>query len=151
MLEWMHDKDIAAVFQNSFQETTLSDAENFIRQSWLDSTSLHFAFCADGEYMGTISLKSIDLDNLSAEYAISTRSKAHGTGLAKRATDDVLRFAFEQLKLHRIYLNVRRSNARAISFYEKYGFEYEGAARDAIRIPYDAYEDLLWFSILAPE
>lgn len=101
--------------------------------------------------MGTISLKSIDLDNLSAEYAISTRSKAHGTGLAKRATDDVLRFAFEQLKLHRIYLNVRRSNARAISFYEKYGFEYEGAARDAIRIPYDAYEDLLWFSILAPE
>ena len=40
----------------------------------------------DDEYLGTISLKNIDLKNKNAEYAISTRKKARGTGANQQAT-----------------------------------------------------------------
>ena len=38
------------------------------------------------EYLGTISLRDIDLENMTAEYDITTRTKAHGKGFAFRAT-----------------------------------------------------------------
>lgn len=97
-------------------------------------------------YLGTISLKNI-VEGFSAEYAISMHSCAQGTGVAGIGTRDLLRFAFEVLGLRRIYLNVRADNPRAIRFYEKMHFIYEGTARQALRTK-DGYVDLIWFAIL---
>ncbi len=144
----MHDVEIASVFQNSFKDVDEAMARAFVEASWSDGGNLHLAICDDDEYMGTVSLKDIDPVNLCAEYAISTRRKAHGTGLAKSATKDVLRYGFQEIGLHRVYLNVKSSNKRAISFYEKIGFRYEGSSRDAVKLSDGAYEDLLWFSLI---
>lgn len=149
MLEWMHDGNIAAVFSADFMKFTEKDAERFVKGSWTDAESLHFAIAeADGTYLGTVSLKHIDSDNLSAEYAISTRKAAQGTGAAMRATEDVLAYAFEELGLERVYLNVKSTNLRAVRFYEKVPFAKEGAFRKAIRDADGQLVDLLWFSML---
>ena len=56
----------------------------------------HLAITEDGqEYLGTISLKDVDLNNRNAEYAICLRKKAMGKGLAYEATQKVLEFAFD--------------------------------------------------------
>lgn len=98
------------------------------------------------EYLGTISLKNIDLKNKNAEYAISTRKKARGTGANQKATESLLKYGFDKLQLHRIYLNVLSSNKRAISFYKKCGFIYEGKFKDHLFID-DRYQDLEWYAI----
>ena len=49
----------------------------------------------DDEYLGTISLKNIDLKNKNAEYAISTRKKARGTGANQQATESLLKYGFD--------------------------------------------------------
>lgn len=148
MLEWMHDPDVAGVFQNDFSDMTLGDAEAFIDSCAEPGASLHFAVSgAGGEYMGTVSLKGVDTRNRSAEYAISMRSAAHGTGLSMSATVDVLRYAFGVLGLHRVYLCVRSDNARARRFYEKAGFRHEGTSVDALFID-EAYRDLEWYAVL---
>lgn len=149
MLEWMHDASIASVFLNDFSSSTESSIKTFIESSWSDTENLHFAITQNGDYMGTISLKAIDTTNNSAEYAISTRKGAHGTGIAKRATLDILEYAFRILGLHRVYLNVRESNERAIAFYRKMGFSLEGIERDALLASNGEYESLLWFSMLS--
>ena len=108
------------IFQNNFAEIDDVAAKKFVENSFREDQQ-HFAIVddQDDEYLGTISLKNIDLKNKNAEYAISTRKKARGTGANQKATESLLKYGFDKLQLHRIYLNVLSSNKRAISFYKK--------------------------------
>lgn len=146
MLEWMHDEGINCNFQYPFNEMDAKKAEEFIKNSFKENER-HFAFTNENdEYLGTISLKNISWKNNNAEYAIVTRRKAQGTGVTKDATKGILEYAFWELKLHKVYLNVLEKNKRAQHFYEKCNFLYEGAAREAVKIN-NKYYDLLWYGI----
>ena len=152
MLEWMHDGSIAGVFSADFMAFTEEDASGFVEDSWTDAESFQFAIAEEGgTYLGTVSLKHVDPNNLSAEYAISTRKAAQGTGAAMKATEDVLAYAFEELGLERVYLNVKSTNPRAVRFYEKVPFIKEGTFRKAIRDADGQLVDLIWFSMLREE
>lgn len=148
MLEWMHDGKIASYFRTDMMERTIEDVHEFISNANENKDSLHYAICIDdGEYLGTISLKNIDLLNMQAEYAIVLRKGAQGKGIAYQATKQILDIAFKELNLQRVYLNVLADNKRAISTYTKCGFVFEGTFRQAIRI-LGKFRDLSWYSIL---
>lgn len=150
MLEWMHDSNVAEVFDKDFSSFTIEDVINFISQNRKEGKNYHFAIVdKNDEYLGTISLKNISEDN-NAEYAIVLRSKAHGQGIAKEASKELLKIGFEQMKLEKIYLNVLATNPRAIRFYEKMGFKKEGIARKHKKHN-QQYVDLLWFGMLKEE
>lgn len=125
MLEWLHDRTVTGHLQLDGADSTLADALRFIQAAQNESIDLHRAvvdLC--DTYLGTVSLKKIDLDKREAEYAIAMRASAMGTGAALSATQDILKIAFHELKLRRVYLNVLRENQRAIHFYNKCGFQY---------------------------
>ncbi len=151
MLEWMRDQDVASVFQSDFSRMNEARVLGFIRSSCEPGSSLHFSVADENDvYMGTVSLKNVDAENRCAEYAISMRSSAHGTGLSMRATRDVLKYAFGELGLHRVYLCVRTDNVRARKFYRKAGFVYEGTARDTLMMNGE-FVNLEWYSVLEGE
>ena len=150
MLEWMHDSNVVEFFGVDFSSKTLNDAEQFILNSFTEDNQ-NFAIVDEfDEYQGTISLKNIDYKNMNAEYAISIRSSAMGKGFSKDATDKLLTYAFERLNLNRVYLCVASDNIRAIKFYKKYGFIYEGKFTNHIRRN-DNFVDLEWYYILKKE
>lgn len=147
MLEWMHDDTVNCNFRYPFKEMTLERVNDFIKNSF-DENTKHFAIVnEEDEYLGTISLKNISQDDKNAEYAIVTRKKAQGTGVAKEATQEILKYAFRELGLHKVYLNVLEDNIKARKFYEKCGFEKEGTAKDAVRIAGE-YKNLVWYGII---
>ncbi|MCD8039720.1 MAG: GNAT family N-acetyltransferase [Lachnospiraceae bacterium] len=147
MLEWMYDSEINCNFRADFASATLESAKEFIRGSFTDK-DMNFAFVDENdEYMGTISLKNISYEDSSAEYAVVARKKAQGTGAAMRATKELLNYAFEKLKLHKVYLNVLEENVRAQRLYEKCGFVCEGSAVDAVKIK-GVYRTLKWYGII---
>ena len=156
MLEWMHDEDIQKCFKKNMLDISLFEAQNFCENSNIipprkSGESLHFAIVnEEDEYLGTVSLKDIDLENLSAEYAIVTRKKTHGKGVGARATVLVLEKAFNDLGLHRVYLNVLSNNIPAIRLYEKCGFKFEGEFREHIRQGGE-YLNWKWYGILSSE
>lgn len=146
MLEWMHDKNINSNFRFDFSKMTLKDVYHFIDNSF-DENNQHFAIVNEkDEYMGTISLKNINKVDNNAEYAIVSRSNAHGTGITFKATKEILKYAFEELGLHKVYLNVLEENIRANKFYEKCGFHFEGKAIDFLFIK-EKYHNLNWYGI----
>lgn len=146
MLEWMHDPNINCYFRSDFSKMTLNDVMNFIQNSF-DDKNQHFAIVNEkNEYMGTISLKNINKIDNNAEYAIVTRTVAHGKGLALEATMEILNYAFNELKLHKVYLNVLEENGRANRFYEKCGFKYEGMSKEMFYIN-GKYHNLNWYAI----
>jgi RimJ/RimL family protein N-acetyltransferase len=55
-----------------------------------------------------------------------------GKGYGFEALNLILRYAFRELNLRRVTLNVFEYNPRAIRCYEKCGFQHEGRARSAM-------------------
>lgn len=56
-----------------------------------------------------------------------------GQGLGRRLLAETIQLVFEELKAHRLFLDVYEDNARARHLYESLGFVYEGVMRDAAR------------------
>ena len=156
MLEWMHDADIQRCFQKNMQQASLEDACSFCAKAKMpdklfQGASIHFAIVDDtDEYLGTISLKDIDLNNGSAEYAIAMRKKAQGKGIAYRATGLLLDKAFNEYDLHRVYLNVLADNRSAIKLYERCGFTFEGEFREHIKRD-NVFVNLKWYGMTQDE
>jgi len=73
-------------------------------------------------------------------------SKGYGTDAMKVA----VRFAFRELNLHRVSLDVSEYNPRAIHCYEKAGFRHEGRARGMLKRDGRRW-DLIYMSILRGE
>lgn len=149
MLEWMQTEDVVHYLRLRGENMTLADTSAFIEKARDESVDLHRAVTMeDGRYYGTVSLKNIDRQAGEAEYAISLHPDAIGTGAARRATEGILRIAFRQLGLRRVYLNVAEENLRAIRFYEKFGFRYECSTPVELK---GAHTKLRWYGIQADE
>lgn len=147
MLEWMHDERVTSNLQADFASKTIIDAESFIKASWTDNESLHFAISSDAdEYMGTVSLKHIQ--NGSAEFAITVRYEAMGRGYSWFGMESILERAFDELGLESVYWCVSNDNNRAVRFYDKHNFH---EAVDIPRFIFDRYKGmpkLKWYSVL---
>lgn len=74
--------------------------------------------------VGQVSLYNIDLENNEAEYGrlMIGDNEARGKGLARRATELLMTWAFNSLGIKRIYLEVFKDNTVAISLYRRCGF-----------------------------
>lgn len=151
MYEWMHDenvtKNLQAPFSTFTEEKVAAFIENAMKQT-RDSENIHYAIVDENdEYMGTISLKNINKKDKNAEYAIATRSKAHGKGYAKIATEELLDKAFLELGLEKVYLYVSVENIKADKFYRKCGFIEEGVFRKHLLVD-NKLTDIRWYSVL---
>lgn len=86
--------------------------------------------------IGTVGLSQIDRRHRKAEFGIVIGEPEYrGKGFAWAASQELLRLAFDELGLHRVYLRVFADNQRAIILYERLGFVREGQQRD------DAFKD----------
>lgn len=154
MLEWMHDEEIQKSFRKPMLSYTREMVMDFIQGATYDvvqGVNIHFAIAnKKDEYLGTISLKELDLESLSAEYAIVLRKKAQGKGFAKDATLQLLERGFKEYGLQRIYLNVLSDNVKAQKLYKRCGFIYEGESRKSVLIN-GKLCSLKWYSILEEE
>lgn len=105
-----------------------------------------------GKHTGHIELNNIDLKNGSACICrvLVGPPECRGLGIGREMLNKILVTGFNQLKLHRIELNVFDFNAPAIACYEKAGFIREGLHRDIRRIG-DEYWSLYRMSILEEE
>lgn len=78
-----------------------------------------------------------------------------GEGFGRAALRVAKRVAFEDLKAHRFWLDVKQSNARACAFYDSEGFVVEGTLRDAVKISLDdgrcSFDSLVVLSMLQNE
>lgn len=149
MLEWMHDENVVEKLRGNFKEKTLVDAESFIIASENKENDIHLAIVSDeDEYMGTVSLKNIERNNNSAEFAITVRKYAMGRGYSWYGMEEIIQRGFEIYGLDSIYWCVSRENERAVRFYDKHNFHEAVDIPDDILKRYKDMDDLKWYSVL---
>lgn len=151
MLEWMQDNTINCFFRFDPKIVTMDTVLNFIQTHQNQNNNYNFAITDNyDEYMGTISLKDISVDNRHGEYAIALRKSAQGKGIAYRASMELLNFAFQDLMLNRVFLNVLSENIHAVTFYERLGFQYEGEFKKHLYLR-GIYHNIKWYRMLSNE
>jgi len=154
MLEWMCDDSINCFFQFDSSMLTEQSAREFVKCSIelaREKKSFHYAIVDENdEYLGTISIKNINWQSKAGEYAIGLRKKAAGKGIAYKATCEILEYAFVNLGLNRVFLNVLADNSKAIRLYEKSGFIFEGIFKEHICIRGER-KSLKWYAIMKKE
>jgi [ribosomal protein S5]-alanine N-acetyltransferase len=110
------------------------------------------AWCIEyeGRFVGHARL-TVNEDDNRARYAVGLFDPSvWSKGLGTEITQLILRYAFEELKLHRVDLRVLQYNKRAIRCYEKCGFVQEGVEREGALIE-GKYETDVFMSILDRE
>ena len=106
---------------------------------------------SDKRLIGSCQLHHIDPVHRSAELQIRIGDQdERGRGLGTDAVTQLLRFGFDDLNLHRVYLHVFANNAAAIRAYEKAGFRREGVLKEAAHID-GRYVDVVAMGILRGE
>ena len=84
-----------------------------------------------GTPVGLIGLLCIDRTNRKAEYYVSLGEAAYEhLGIASAATRLILDYAFFELELNKVYLNVDAENEAACRLYLRNGFQCEGVFRE---------------------
>ena len=98
---------------------------------------------ADDRLIGLIGLYVISWPHRDASLGIQIGERTDwGKGYGTDALRVLLRYAFDELNLHRISLSMLEGNERAMRSYEKCGFRYEGRERQAW-----AYDGRRWDEI----
>lgn len=155
------DTDLIVAWRNSdavrknfiYQELfTRQGHEGWIRNMVETGKVVQTIICdiAGDRPLGSVYIRDIDRQHNKAEYGIFIgEEEARGRGIGTAAAKLMLRYCFEEEKLHRIYLRALAENVQAIRSYEKAGFVKEACLRDDVRID-GQYRDIIWMAALNP-
>jgi diamine N-acetyltransferase len=110
---------------------TAKTETEWLRKCLASENEKRFAICLNStdQYVGNIQLTNIDESE--AQYHIFIgETDVWGKGIAKEATIQLLKFAFEELGLIRVWLEVNEENLSAISVYRNVGFEVQHTTKE---------------------
>ena len=150
-MRWFNDPDIVQHL-TLYLPMSLAEEERWFEQQLTDKSKHIFAIeTEDGIHIGNVGLHDLNWKDRNAVLGIVIGDKEFwGRGYGTDAVLTMLRFAFEELNLHRVSLIAYDHNHRAIRCYEKSGFLHEGRDREA-RFSGGKYHDDIRMSILASE
>jgi RimJ/RimL family protein N-acetyltransferase len=93
----------------------------------------HIRTLEDDRLIGFIAVHDIEWNNQAGKISVGIGdAEFRGKGYGSDAMRVAINYAFNELNLYRLGLDVNGNNPRAIRSYEKLGFKHEGAARQAI-------------------
>ncbi len=132
----------------NIKERTIETAAAYMNK--INSNKLNWCIEFERRCIGEARL-TISSEDHRARYAVGIfDSSCWGKGIGTEVTKLVLKYAFDELNLHRVDLKVLEYNKRAIRCYEKCGFIIEGKEREGAFIE-DKYETDVLMSILEHE
>ncbi|MBR0431279.1 GNAT family N-acetyltransferase [Candidatus Saccharibacteria bacterium] len=108
------------------EEKTLAWFENAKN----DTSRLDLTILYDDKIAGMIGLLNIDKRNKKAEYYICVDKAFSGKGIGTIASNLLFEYAFDKMKLNKIYLFTEKNNIIAQRLFEKLGFRKEGLLKD---------------------
>ena len=129
---WFNDPEVTR-YTTRYRPLSLAEEVKYIES--MDGKPEHVMFAiverASDTFVGVCGLHGIDSRNRRAELGLAIGEKSHWSrGIGAEATQLLVRYAFESLNLHRVYLTVFVANERAHKLYQRLGFKDEGVLRD---------------------
>jgi ribosomal-protein-alanine N-acetyltransferase len=147
LLPLIGTREVAATTLRIAHPYTEQDAKDFLKLAeepgrlWLAAT-----LRSDGRQIGGIGLR-IDEQHQHAELGYWLGVPYWGQGYATEAAGEMLRYGFEDLKLHRIFASHFKHNPASGRILVKLGMRHEGCQREHLR-KWDQFVDSELYGIL---
>ena len=151
---WINDRDVT-LYLGARYEASLAFEEGFMAERAGTPHSFAAANFAietkDGVHIGFCGLHRGRPEERTADLGIMIGDKDyHERGFGTDAMLAIVRFAFEQMNLHRVSLGVFEFNQRALAVYARVGFVEEGRERHGY-FQDGRYWDVVRMSVLEDE
>jgi RimJ/RimL family protein N-acetyltransferase len=131
-IPWINDQEVIRTLGIAYPRNLLSE-RRWIENLYQDDRNIVLGIVVkEGDRLiGSTSLHRIDYRNGNAMFGILIGAKEEwGKGYGTEVTRLMVRYGFEVLNLHRIYLYVYAHNLAGISAYTRAGFQQEGVLRE---------------------
>lgn len=150
--QWVNDPEVVSYLSDIFLYPHAMESTELYLESMLegrsDSRGFVIADLTTEAYIGQVNLDSIDWKNRVGKIGIVIGSTDHmGLGLGTEAMKLLVDFAFLEMNLNRLELEVYDFNERAIRSYLKCGFKEEGRLRERL-YKHGRYLDVIQMGIL---
>jgi RimJ/RimL family protein N-acetyltransferase len=149
-VKWFADPDVRE-FIYLDKPKSLAEEEKWYEELLTRTNDRVFAIeTLKGKYIGNAGLHKIDQKNRHAEAGIFIGEKSWwGKGCGTDAMKLLLKYAFDDLNLHKVYLLHFEGNSRGHRCYLKVGFTEDGVMKDHV-FKGGRYKDQIVMSVINP-
>lgn len=133
-MKWLNDPEVNKYLGTRVRSGTDEEFHKKWFENYLnDETRRIFTIEVGGKPVGQVGLININiLDKNASLYIMIGEKDFWSKGVGSKALEYILDHGFNQIKLHKIWLDVHENNTTAIKLYEKFGFVQEGVFKDQI-------------------
>ncbi|MGG0151702.1 GNAT family N-acetyltransferase [Bacillus mycoides] len=129
--EYLRNVDTDLAFPQSLHEIS---NDELLKGRRSNSVSFMLRTVQDDRLIGFVAIHGIEWNNRTGLLAIGVGDgNDRGKGYGNEAIHLILKYAFYEMNLHRIGLDVISYNKAAIALYKKMGFQMEGCMREAVQ------------------
>ena len=129
---WMNDSEVTRFLANGVQRHSIESLREYIKEKNKDSSNYFLAIIIkDGnQHIGNIKLGPINWVHRHGDIGIIIGEKEQwGKGYATEAISLVVKYAFDNLNLHKITAGCTELNLGSMKAFQKNGFEIEGVRK----------------------
>jgi RimJ/RimL family protein N-acetyltransferase len=153
VMTWVNDHETLSYFANRQKDITRDEERKYIEHLVASKTDLAYSIFfrdeGDETYLGQCSLNQIYWPAGNGRLFVVIRKEAQGWGYGTEAIKELLKKAWDELNLHKVFLIVRKDNRHAQAKYLKLGFDFEGILRDEYCVN-GKYYDMVRMGIVRP-
>ena len=150
---WINDREVTRYLDTRYT-MSMTDEERWLERRPMAGLTSGVPLAIetkDGQHIGNIDLFRAEPEIRHAELGIAIGERSHwSSGYGTDAIVTLLRFAFDEMNLNRVWLTVDERNERAIACYRRCGFQDEARYRDD-RFAQGRYWDTLVMGVLRDE
>lgn len=122
-VNWLNDIEVNTYLESGGNYTLQLLADFLKEQEQKDILFWAIHLKNSNKHIGNIKIDPINYEQSSGEFGILMGDKENwGKGFANEASNRIIKYCFEQLKLTKITLGVIENNIKAVSLYHKIGF-----------------------------
>ena len=139
--EWgVHESPLLADYNLSLM--SLASLSVWVKIRDTSFSNLYYSIFKDGKMIGYVGLKNIKFFRKKAYLGISLDPNFTSKGYGSIILEGFLKYAFENLNLKTIYLDVNAFNERALKLYKKMGFRENAEYLGEFEVPLKDLENL---------
>ncbi len=145
-VRWMNDPEINQYLESRFYTQTIESTKAFIRSVTNDNNYQFGIFIKEtGKHIGNIKVGGINHYHRYADIGFLIGEKSFwGKGIATEAIKLVTDFAFNALKLHKVWGGAYSPNMGSVKAFLKNGYEQEGVKKNQYLCHGEYVDDILF-------
>jgi RimJ/RimL family protein N-acetyltransferase len=151
-LSWLNDPQVTQGIITKVNQYNLSNLREYVEKVILDDSTYMFAIhdVTTDLHIGNIKLYEIHRENKTCGLGLLIGDKTFwGRGVGTDACNALADFAFETLKMRKIWLTAFCTNPAAVALYHKVGFEIEGTLKQHVIVSGVCHDE--YFMALFPQ